>query len=82
MNDNDHVFILGDISVHDVRTTVGLLKNYNPDDKFAQCLRKDLKYPKNAVIYYIPFDATDFNANIWVPNERIDNPDGSVLASK
>lgn len=58
------------------------LKNYNPDDKFSQCLRKDLKFPKNAVIYYIPFDATDFNASIWVPNERIDNPDGSVLASK
>lgn len=58
------------------------IKNYNPEDEFAQCLRKDLKFPKNSVIYYIPFEATDFNANIWVPDERIDNLDGSVLISR
>ena len=61
---------------------VAPLKDYNQNDKFAQCLRKDLKFPKNSVIYYIPFDATDFNANIWIPDERIDNPDGTTLISR
>lgn len=27
VKENDHVFILGDISVHDVKTTTGILKN-------------------------------------------------------
>ena len=58
------------------------IKNYNPEDEFAQCLRKDLKFPKNAVIYYIPFESTNFSEKIWIPDERIDNPDGTTLISR
>ena len=55
------------------------IKNYNPEDEFAQCMRKDLKYPKNVVIYYIPFDLHDFSSDIWLPDGRCDFSDGTVL---
>jgi hypothetical protein len=55
------------------------LKNYNPEDEFAQCLRKDLKYPKNVVIYYIPFNAKDFSSDLWLPDGKVENPDGTIL---
>jgi hypothetical protein len=58
------------------------IKNYNPEDEFAQCLRKDLKYPKNVVIYYIPFNASDFRTDIWIPNGKVENTDGTVLFLK
>lgn len=58
------------------------LKSYDPDAKFDQCLRKELKFPKNTVIYYIPFDSVDFDENIWVPDERIDNSDGTILITR
>ena len=58
------------------------IKNYNPEDEFAQCLRKDLKYPKNVVIYYIPFRLEGFRSDIWIPDGRIDNSDGTVIMSK
>ena len=58
------------------------LKNYNPEDEFAQCLRKDLKYPKNVVIYYVPFSLTDFSSDIWLPDGKIENLDGTILISK
>ena len=58
------------------------IKNYNPEDEFAQCLRKDLKYPKNVVIYYIPFNVQDFNSDIWFPDGRCDNSDGTVLITR
>ena len=58
------------------------IKNYNPEDEFSQCLRKDLKYPKNVVIYYIPFGLTDFCSDIWIPDERIENSDETVIMSK
>ena len=55
------------------------LKNYDRTKEFEQCLRKDLKLPKGVVIYYIPFDCKDFNAKIWIPDEKIENPNGSML---
>lgn len=58
------------------------LKNYNPEDEFAQCLRKDLKYPKKVVIYYVPFSLTDFRSDIWLPEGKIENLDGTILMSK
>ena len=58
------------------------IKNYNPEDEFAQCMRKDLKWPKNVIIYYVPFDLTDFRSDIWIPDERIDTEDGTVIFSR
>ena len=58
------------------------IKNYNPEDEFAQCLRKDLKYPKNVVIYYVPFSLTDFRSDLWLPEGQIENLDGTILMSK
>ena len=55
------------------------LLNYERTDEFAQCMRSDLKYPKNAVVYYIPFGLEDFNCDIWIPDGRVDNSDGTVL---
>ena len=57
------------------------LKDYDPLDEFSQCLRKDLKYPKGVVVYYIPFGLENFNGNICVPKERMDFPDGTVIVS-
>ena len=58
------------------------IKNYNPEDEFSQCLRKDLKYPKGVVVYYIPFDLNDFNSEVFIPDGRVDFPNGSVVISK
>lgn len=58
------------------------LKNYNPDDEFSQCLRKNLKYPKNVIIYYIPFGLHDFNSDLWIPDGKVENCDGTILMSK
>ena len=58
------------------------LKNYNPEDEFAQCLREDLKYPTDVVIYYVPFNLSDFRSDLWLPEEKIENLDGTVLISK
>lgn len=58
------------------------LKDYDFNDEAAQCLRDDLKYPDNAVIYYVPFELKDFNSDIWIPDEKVENSDGTVLMSK
>lgn len=44
-------------------------------------MRADLKWPDGVVVYYVPFTARieDVNAKIWVPDEKIENANGSVL---
>ena len=56
------------------------IKNYNSEDEFSQCMRKDLKYPKNVVIYYIPFGLTDFSSDLWLPDGKVENADGTILS--
>ena len=55
------------------------LKNYKPEDETSQYARRDVKFPKTAVIYHIPFDLKDFDADLWLPDEPIHNPDGTIL---
>lgn len=55
------------------------LKNYDYENEFMQCLRNDLKWPKNAIAYYIPFGLTEFNTKIWIPEKILKNEDGTVL---
>ncbi len=55
------------------------LKNYNPDDEQAQCHRKDVKFPKNAIIYYIPMGVEDFDNDLWIPSEPICGSNGTLL---
>ena len=55
------------------------LKNYDYENEFKQCLRNDLKWPKNAIAYYIPFGLTEFNTKIWIPEKILKNEDGTVL---
>ena len=55
------------------------LKNYDYKNEFKQCLRNDLKWPKNAIAYYIPFGLTEFNTKICIPEKILKNEDGTVL---
>lgn len=60
------------------------LKGYEIGKEFEQCLRKDLKYPNHAMLYYVPFDYGNFeelDVDIWLPSDRIDNADGTVMVS-
>jgi hypothetical protein len=58
---------------------VAPLKGYDKAKEFDQCVRKGLKYQKNSIIYFIPFKIDYFNEDIWIPDERIDFSDGTVL---
>lgn len=55
------------------------LENYSSYNEFTQCVRKELVYPQNAVVYYIPFGLQKFNVNLWIPSEKIELNDGTVL---
>ena len=57
------------------------LKDYEDGKDFEQCMRDDLKWPDGVVVYYVPFNARieTVNAKIWVPDEKIENANGSVL---
>ena len=59
------------------------LKNFKPGEEFAQCIRKELKYPPGTTIYYVPFgfDLDGLSTDIWRPDGVFENPDGTVLAS-
>ena len=44
-------------------------------------MRDDLKWPENAIIYYVPFKLDKYNTRIWIPNAPVHNPDGTVLTT-
>lgn len=55
------------------------LMDYDYENEFNQCLRKDLKWPKNAVAYFIPFGLSEFSNVVWIPESTVWNKDGTVL---
>ena len=57
------------------------LGKYQADDEpAAQCMRKDVKFPKNAIVYFIPFGLSDdFNTTVWAADETTRFMDGTVL---
>ena len=57
------------------------MKGYEDGKEFEQCMRADLKWPENAIIYYVPFKMDKYNTRIWIPNAPVHNPDGTVLTT-
>ena len=68
-----------DFKEHEINVAP-LTDKYDPYDEIGQCLgRKDIKFPKDCVLYFIPSRLKDFNERIWIPSERIDLFDGTSL---
>ena len=68
-----------DFASNEINTV--LLKDYEDGKEFEQCMRADIKWPENAIIYYVPFKMDKYNTRIWIPNAPVHNPDGTVLTT-
>lgn len=59
--------------------TIFVQGGFSEKDYIEFIMENEQIYPKNALLYYIPFDLQKFNVKLGIPSEKMEFYDGTIL---